>query len=61
MIVFYMVMAFLLNPIGIRFTDAFLLTLVGSGAHLFEDALADSANCMYLWPFSHDKLGLASC
>ena len=59
MIVFGVVMAFLLNPVGIRFTDAFLFTLVGFGAHLFEDALVYSANYMYLWPFSHDKLGLA--
>jgi membrane-bound metal-dependent hydrolase YbcI (DUF457 family) len=59
MIVFCVFIAFLLNPIGIRFTDAFLFTLVGFGAHLFEDALVYSANYMYLWPFSHDKLGLA--
>jgi hypothetical protein len=59
MIVFGVFMAFLLHPIGIRFTDAFLFTLIGFGAHLFEDALVYSANYMYLWPFSHEKLGLA--
>jgi hypothetical protein len=59
MIVFGVFMAFLLHPIGIRFIDAFLFTVVGFGAHLFEDALVYSADYMYLWPLSNEKLGLA--
>jgi hypothetical protein len=59
MIVFGVFIAFLLNPFGIRFFDAFMFTLVGFGAHLFEDALVYSANYMYLWPLSRQKLGLA--
>lgn len=59
MIVFGVFIAFLLNPFGIRFFDSFIFTLVGFGAHLFEDALVYSANYMYLWPLSREKLGLA--
>lgn len=59
MVVFGVVMAFLLNPVGIRFFDTFIFTTIGYGAHLLEDALVYSANYMYLWPFSLEKLGLA--
>jgi membrane-bound metal-dependent hydrolase YbcI (DUF457 family) len=59
MIIFAVTLAFFLHPFGIRFFDAFIFTVVGYGAHLFEDALVYSANYMYLWPFSREKLGLA--
>ena len=59
MAVFAIAMAFLLHPFGIRFFDAFLFTVLGFFAHLFEDALVYPANYMYLWPFSRQKLGLA--
>lgn len=59
LVVFALAMAFLLNPLGIRFFDAFIFTVVGFGAHLFEDALVYTANYMYLWPLSREKIGLA--
>ncbi len=59
MLVFGVMIAFLLNPFGIRFFDSFVFTLAGMGAHLFEDALVYPANYMYFWPFSPAKLGLA--
>jgi len=59
MVVFAIAMAFLLNPLGIRFFDTFIFTAIGFGAHLFEDALVYPANYMYLWPFTREKLGLA--
>jgi hypothetical protein len=59
MIVFGIAIAFLLHPFGIRFFDAFIFTLIGFGAHLFEDALVYPANYMYFWPFSREKFGLA--
>ena len=59
MVVFALFMAFLLHPAGIRFSDAFIFTTIGFGAHLIEDALVYSANYMYLWPFSLEKFGLA--
>lgn len=59
LVVFAIAMAFLLSPIGIRFFDAFIFTVVGFGAHLFEDALVYPANYMYLWPLSREKIGLA--
>jgi hypothetical protein len=59
MIIFGIILAFSLHPFGIRFFDTFVFTLVGFGAHLFEDALVYPANYMYLWPLSSEKLGLA--
>ena len=56
---FGIALAFLLHPLGIRFFDAFVFTILGSGAHLFEDALVYPASYMYLWPLSSQKLGLA--
>lgn len=59
MIFFSVVLAFVLHPLGIRFFDTIFFTIVGYGAHLFEDALVYPANYMYLWPLSSQKLGLA--
>ena len=59
MLFFAIALAFLLHPLGIRFFDAFIFTILGSGAHLLEDALVYPANYMYLWPLSSQKLGLA--
>jgi hypothetical protein len=59
MVIFAVIIAFLFHPFGIRFLDSFIFTIIGFGAHLVEDALVYPANYMYLWPFSHDKLGLA--
>jgi hypothetical protein len=59
MIIFGIILAFSLHPLGIRFFDTILFTIIGFGAHLFEDALVYPANYMYLWPLSSEKLGLA--
>jgi len=59
MFFFGIVLAFLLHPFGIRFFDAFVFTILGFGAHLFEDALVYPADYMYLWPLSSAKFGLA--
>jgi LexA-binding, inner membrane-associated putative hydrolase len=59
MIFFGIVLAFILHPFGIRFFDTFIFTVIGYGAHLFEDALVYPANYMYLWPLSSKKFGLA--
>ena len=59
MLIFGVIIAFLLHPLGIRFLDAMIFTIGGFGAHLFEDALVYPSNYMYLWPFSREKLGLA--
>jgi hypothetical protein len=57
-ILFGVILAFLFHPFGIQFFDTFFFTIIGVSAHLFEDALVYSANYMYLWPFSREKLGL---
>lgn len=59
MVIICIIIAFLLHPFGIRFFDAFFFTIIGFGAHLFEDALVYPADYMYLWPFSNEKMGLA--
>jgi len=59
MLVFGIIIAFLLHAFGIRFFDAFFFTVIGFGAHLFEDALVYPADYSYLWPLSHQKMGLA--
>jgi len=58
MVIFGVIMAFLLSPLGIRYLDAFLFSVIGFGAHLFEDALVYPADYTYFWPFSHAKTGL---
>src|SRR5665647_701297 len=58
MVIFGIGMAFLLHPFGIRFCDALFFSLVGFGAHLFEDALVYKAAYPYLWPFIIDDLGI---
>jgi hypothetical protein len=35
----------------------FFLSIIGFGAHLFEDALVYNVGYAYLWPFSSEKLG----
>lgn len=59
MLFFGIALAFLLHPLGIRFFESFLFTIIGFGAHLVEDALVYPASYMYLWPLSSQKLGLA--
>jgi len=39
MVIFGIFMAFLLHPFGIKFVDGFFFSIIGFGAHLFEDAL----------------------
>jgi len=59
MFFFGIIVAVLLHPFGIPYFDAFILTAIGTGAHIFEDALVYPANYMYLWPLSREKIGFA--
>jgi hypothetical protein len=58
MMIFGILMAFLLHPLGIRFFDAFFFAIVGFGAHLVEDALVYDPCYAFLWPFSSKVYGL---
>lgn len=58
MVLFGILVAFLLNPFGIRFFDGLFFAIIGFGAHLFEDALVYKVGYPFLWPFSSEKLGL---
>jgi len=57
MVIFGILVAFLLNPFGIRFFDALFFAVIGFGAHLFEDALVYKAGYPYLWPFLSKDMG----
>ncbi len=58
MIVFGVVVAFLLHPLGIKFFDALFFAIIGFGAHLVEDALVYESGYMFLWPLSSKILGI---
>lgn len=58
MVIFGILVAFLLHPFGIRFFDAFFFSVIGFGAHLFEDALVYDPGYAFLWPLSSKVLGL---
>jgi hypothetical protein len=58
MVIFGIVMAFLLHPLGIKFLDSFVYSVIGFGAHLFEDALVYRVGYRYLWPLSSKVMGL---
>jgi hypothetical protein len=57
MVIFGVLVAFLLHPFGIKFLDSFLLSIIGFGAHLFEDALVYDPGYKFLWPLSSKVLG----
>jgi hypothetical protein len=58
MIIFGIAVAFLLHPFGIKFFEGFLFSIIGFGAHLFEDALVYDPGYKFLWPLSQKVLGL---
>jgi uncharacterized membrane protein len=58
MVIFGILVAFFLNPFGIKFFDGFFFSIIGFAAHLFEDALVYDPGYKFLWPFSSKVLGL---
>ena len=58
MVIFGILMAFLLHPFGIKFFDGFFFSVIGFGAHLFEDALVYKVGYPFLWPLTSKVLGL---
>jgi hypothetical protein len=59
LIVYSVSVAFLLHPIGIRFTDSLLFASLGFATHLFEDALVFNPAYSFLWHYSADLYGIA--
>ena len=57
MVLFGIAVAFLLHPFGLKFLDALFFSMIGFGAHLFEDALVYNPGYPFLWPFSSEVLG----
>jgi len=58
LVIFGIIMAFLLYPLGIKFFDAFFYSVIGFGAHLFEDVLVYRVGYRFLWPLSSKVMGL---
>ncbi len=58
LIIYSVSVAFLLHPIGIRFTDSFLFAGLGFAAHLFEDALVFDPAYSFFWPITSQEFGI---
>ena len=58
MIVFAVIFAFILHKFGLRYLDAFVMSIIGFGAHLVEDALVYPHGYALLWPFLKENVGL---
>ena len=58
LIVYSVSVAFLLHPIGIRFTDSFIFASLGFAAHLFEDALVFDPAYSFFWPITSQEFGI---
>jgi len=58
MVMFGIAVAFLLHPLGLKFFDLLFFSIIGFGAHLFEDALVYNPGYRFFWPFSSEILGL---
>ncbi len=58
MVLFGIAMAFVLHPLGIRFLDSLLFSMIGFGAHLAEDALVFKTGYSSLWPLTSAPSGL---
>jgi hypothetical protein len=58
MIVYSVIVAFFLHPIGIRFTDSLVFVGLGFAAHLFEDALVFNPAYSFFWPITNRNFGI---
>jgi hypothetical protein len=58
LIIYAVLVAFLLHPTGIRFTDSLLFASLGFAAHLFEDALVFDPAYSFFWPITSQKFGI---
>lgn len=52
MILYAILIALLLNTIGIEMKNSFILAIIGFGLHLFEDALVSNHGYKFFWPIS---------
>jgi len=58
MVVFAVILMVVLHHFGIRYIDAFVLSIIGFGAHLFEDALVYPHGYEFLWPLYRQDVGI---
>jgi membrane-bound metal-dependent hydrolase YbcI (DUF457 family) len=57
MVIFGIAVAFLLHPFGLKFLDSLFFSMLGFGAHLFEDTLVYDPGWKVFWPFSSEEVG----
>ena len=58
LLIYTVLVALLLHPLGIRLVDSFIFASIGFAAHLFEDALVFNPGYAFLWPLSSQKYGI---
>jgi hypothetical protein len=58
LLLFAVLVALLLQTVGIRLMDSFIFAGIGFGAHLFEDALVFNPGYCFFWPLSAQKFGI---
>jgi LexA-binding, inner membrane-associated putative hydrolase len=58
LIVYSISVAFLLHPIGIRFTDSLIFAGLGFASALFEDALVFDPAYSFFWPITSREFGI---
>jgi len=57
LVLYGLMAAFLLNPLGIKFIDALIFALVGFSAHFFEDILVQNPAYDFLYPITDRVYG----
>jgi membrane-bound metal-dependent hydrolase YbcI (DUF457 family) len=58
LLVYAVLVALLLHPIGIKLKDSFFFASIGFAAHMFEDALIANPAYSFFWPLSIQKFGI---
>lgn len=58
LLIYAVLVALLLYPLGVRLADSFIFASIGFAAHLFEDALVFNPGYAFLWPLSTQKYGI---
>lgn len=58
MVLYGILVALLLNTINIKMKDSFILSIIGFGLHLLEDALVFNPGYRFFWPISDKIYGI---
>ena len=58
LLIYAVLVALLLHPLGIRLVDSFVFASIGFAAHLVEDALVFNPGYAFFWPLLSQKYGI---